>query len=173
VRTTQVVFTDPYPHLSIATISGDPPVLRLALNFGYRGSIAASFGSGPPPPNLLNKSSAQLWSSVSLVREEALPPIAVTIVNDVIGQADPARQAVSAALLTAAGVPPTALDSPLLHPGAPAPPAPGTATAPKPGTPVYAAAQRFAALPAASRHAWLAAHLSALRAGHVTLAEVP
>jgi hypothetical protein len=38
---------------------------------------------------------------------------------------------------------------------------------------VYAAARRFAALPAATQHAWLATHLDALRAGHVTLAQLP
>jgi hypothetical protein len=38
---------------------------------------------------------------------------------------------------------------------------------------VSTAAQRLAALPAAARHAWLAAHLAALRAGHVTLAQLP
>jgi hypothetical protein len=37
----------------------------------------------------------------------------------------------------------------------------------------HAAAERFAALPAASRHAWLAVHLAALRAGHITLAQLP
>jgi hypothetical protein len=36
-----------------------------------------------------------------------------------------------------------------------------------------AAARRFAALPAAIRHAWLVAHLAALRAGRVTLSEIP
>jgi hypothetical protein len=38
---------------------------------------------------------------------------------------------------------------------------------------VTAAAARFAALPAATRHAWLAAHLAALRVGHITLARIP
>ena len=38
---------------------------------------------------------------------------------------------------------------------------------------VSAAAQRFAALPASARHAWLAAHLAALRAGTITLAQIP
>jgi hypothetical protein len=38
---------------------------------------------------------------------------------------------------------------------------------------ISAAAQRFAALPASARHAWLAAHLAALRAGTITLAELP
>jgi len=38
---------------------------------------------------------------------------------------------------------------------------------------ISAAARRFAALPASARHAWLAAHLAALRAGHITLAQLP
>jgi hypothetical protein len=42
-----------------------------------------------------------------------------------------------------------------------------------PGSPYDAAAKRFAALPAAARHAWLEAHLTALRAGRVTLSELP
>ncbi|MBV9447072.1 MAG: hypothetical protein JO345_14415 [Streptosporangiaceae bacterium] len=44
---------------------------------------------------------------------------------------------------------------------------------PAPGSPVYEAAVRFAALPGAVRHAWLAAHLTALRAGHITLEQIP
>jgi hypothetical protein len=39
--------------------------------------------------------------------------------------------------------------------------------------PVYAAAWRLAALPPAARHAWLAAHLGALRSGQLTLAQLP
>jgi hypothetical protein len=46
--------------------------------------------------------------------------------------------------------------------------APGPATGP-----VYAAARRFAARPPATRHAWLAAHLGALRSGQLTLEELP
>jgi hypothetical protein len=42
-----------------------------------------------------------------------------------------------------------------------------------PSPAVAAAARRFAALPAAARHTWLADHLGALRAGRVTLAELP
>ena len=41
------------------------------------------------------------------------------------------------------------------------------------GSPGYAAAQRFAEQPAAVRHAWLARHLAALRAGQITLAQLP
>ena len=36
-----------------------------------------------------------------------------------------------------------------------------------------AAVRRFAALPAGARHAWLTTHLAALRAGHITLAQLP
>ena len=36
-----------------------------------------------------------------------------------------------------------------------------------------AAASRFAALSPATRHAWLVTHLAALRAGHITLAQLP
>jgi hypothetical protein len=38
---------------------------------------------------------------------------------------------------------------------------------------VQAAARRFAALPAAARHAWLTSHLAALRAGRISLVQVP
>jgi len=44
---------------------------------------------------------------------------------------------------------------------------------PPPAPQVSAAANRFAALPPAARHAWLAAHLPALRAGHLTPAQIP
>jgi len=41
------------------------------------------------------------------------------------------------------------------------------------GTPAQPAAERFAALPAHARRAWLASHLSALRAGQITLSQLP
>lgn len=46
---------------------------------------------------------------------------------------------------------------------------------PSPGAqgPAAAAGQRFAALPAATRHSWLLTHLAALRAGRITLSEIP
>jgi hypothetical protein len=50
----------------------------------------------------------------------------------------------------------------------------GNAHGPGPATgPVYAAAQRLAALSPAARHAWLAAHLGALRSGQLTLGQLP
>ena len=49
----------------------------------------------------------------------------------------------------------------------------GKVVTPATATAVSAAARRFAALPASARHAWLAAHLAALRAGSITLAQLP
>jgi len=84
------------------------------------------------------------------------------------GTGGPAQQAVQAALLRGAGIPfaaqPALMAAAENFPGA----VPGPATGP-----VYAAARRLAALPAAARHAWLTAHLSALRAGRLTLKDLP
>jgi hypothetical protein len=67
-----------------------------------------------------------------------------------------AQQVVKAALAQVAGVPPDGRVPPLA-----------------PGSLADAAAKRFAALPAAARHAWLVDHLTALRAGQITLGELP
>ena len=44
---------------------------------------------------------------------------------------------------------------------------------PAPGSPADRAARRFAALTPAARHDWLAQHLTALRAGQISVAELP
>lgn len=44
---------------------------------------------------------------------------------------------------------------------------------PEPGSPAALAGQRFAALPAAAKHAWLVHHLAALQAGRISLAQLP
>jgi hypothetical protein len=44
---------------------------------------------------------------------------------------------------------------------------------PQPGSPAALAARRFSALPADIQHAWLVQHITALRAGQVTLAQLP
>ena len=49
----------------------------------------------------------------------------------------------------------------------------GQPTAGATPTQIAAAAQRFASLSPAARHAWLATHLPALRAGTITLAQLP
>ncbi len=92
------------------------------------------------------------------------PPITINTGDGTVlsyGPADPAQYVVTSALLTVVGWQPTAATlQPFLPQGA-------TAES------VQAAVNRFVALPAATRHAWLGAHLAALRAGYVTLAEIP
>jgi hypothetical protein len=44
---------------------------------------------------------------------------------------------------------------------------------PEPGSPAALAARRFAALTPTARHAWLAQHLTALRAGRLSVAQLP
>jgi hypothetical protein len=140
-------------------ISGSPPVLRLALGDlpgDQDGTTTASF-------------IAQLKSSVA-------PEIAGNVIDAGQGPQDRpapgalpgdlAQQAITAALLKAAGLqmtgpPGFGVQSGYAMPG------------PAPGSPAYAAARRFAALPAAARHGWLAVHLTALRAGRITLAQLP
>jgi hypothetical protein len=69
----------------------------------------------------------------------------------------PAQQVVQSVLLRAVGAP----WGPPGHGNGPESPA------------MTAAISRFGALSAAARHAWLAAHLTALRAGHIALAQLP
>ena len=82
--------------------------------------------------------------------------------------ASQAQDAVTAALMMVTGIPRTG-------PGPDPNQLPGRTlgTPAMPGTPAYAAAERFAALPASVRHAWLAVHLAALRAGQITLGQLP
>jgi hypothetical protein len=92
------------------------------------------------------------------VRSDAGPNIVANVIGGGPG-ASPAQQAVVAALMKAAGVP--------------QPPSPGRRTPAQLPAPVRSAAQRFAALPAAVRHGWLTQHLAALRAGRISLAQLP
>jgi hypothetical protein len=99
---------------------------------------------------------------------QAVADVAPDIVAGVIGgrgHQSPAQAAVTAALLKdgAAG-----LATPEYSIGGPGPRVTGQA----PGG-VAAAFRRFAALPPAARRAWLAAHLADLRAGHLSLAQLP
>jgi hypothetical protein len=75
-----------------------------------------------------------------------------------------AQQAAVTALMTAVGSPAPIYGHETDGPGAQAGPSPAQITA---------AAKRFAALSPTVRHAWLAAHLPALRAGYITLAQLP
>jgi len=119
------------------------------------GSIATVGGSPPvfdlpvPDPGVL--SAAALIDSI---RTDFVTTYIAGSGAYVLTTGTPAQRAVEMALLKAAGV--------QKPPHVPPPPAA-----------VSAAASRFAVLSAAARHAWLEAHLPALRAGHVTLAQLP
>ena len=135
------------------TISGRPPVLRVPLDAlstlpGYTGFTGAP------------ETTVQFAGVLRAVSVHAF-------VGAGNGAGTPAQQAVQAALLQGAGVP-FAAQAKLPDAGN----GPGTALGPTTG-PVYAAARRLAALPPAARHAWVAAHLGALRSGHLTLAQLP
>jgi hypothetical protein len=126
-------------------ISGTPPVLRLLL-----------------PDQLLGPPMTTSALATAL-RSSAGPAIVVSVTGDSPG-ASPAQHAVAAALRMSAGLPQSSPSAPGMQPP--------TATVPLP-VPVRSAAQRFTALPASARHAWLVHHLAALRAGRITLAQLP
>jgi hypothetical protein len=103
---------------------------------------------------------------------------AVPLVASVIGSpsrsagapavADPAQQAVIGALTRIRAVRSIAVQA-----ESPVPLGPLARLLPAAGSPAAAAAARFATLPAAPQHAWLAANLPALRAGRISLAQLP
>jgi hypothetical protein len=129
------------------SLSGTPPVFRMLL------------------PLQLSGPTMTMGELTAAVRSTTGPDL----VADVIGDgpsATPAQRAVAAALRMSAGLPEAVLRS------APSRQRPSGAIVPLP-VPVQAAARRFAARPAPARHTWLVRHLAALRAGHVTLAQLP
>jgi hypothetical protein len=93
--------------------------------------------------------------------------------------ASQAQHAVTTALLMAARVVPSHLPAPGVPTAGNNAPPPGADAGGErpvgavPGSPAYAAARRFAALPAAARHGWLVRHLAALRAGRISLEQLP
>jgi len=134
------------------TLGGHPPVLRMSLGqLDMPGPCG--FCDGPV-------AAKQFADQLRLGFAQAF-------VGAGNGPGSPAQQAVQAALLRGAGIPFAAQPQLMATTKGPGPP-PGPATGP-----VYAAARRLAARPAAARHAWLAAHLAAMRAGRLTLKDLP
>jgi len=146
------------------TISGRPPVLRVPLDT-FNTLPSATPGSG-----------GQFAQEMPLLT-----------VHEFVGAGHSAgtaaQQAVQAALLQHAGMPFAVQLQALTIFGLPnwagenlqgliGGSASGNPAQP-PAGPVYVAARRFAALPAAARHTWLAAHLAALRSGQLTLGQLP
>jgi hypothetical protein len=143
------------------TIGGRPVVLSLSL-----GALALSDADGRATVDADGRATV-LAEQLRLLAVHAF----VGAGNDV---GTSAQQAVQAALLQDAGVPFSAQPQLLTTSGLPSwaqaaqngPPGPATG-------PVYAAARRLAALSPGARHAWLAAHLTALRSGQLTLGLAP
>jgi hypothetical protein len=147
--------------------------------------VAAAYpsgGSGPPQPVVIGGDPAVLRIQIGLIVtpgpygfvDQVRLLFAHAFVGAGGGSGSAAQQAVQAALLQGAGIPfakqPGLLANAENFPGSrqATPGGPGEATGP-----VYTAARRLASLRAATRHAWLAAHLPALRAGQLTLQDLP
>ncbi len=133
----------------IPALGGSPPVLSLPLGAI---SLPDSFGQDSP-------------SFISQLKVEFVHAL---VVSGGATYGNPAQQAVEAVLLQNAGIPLAAQPHAIPWPISSGPRQ--TATYPQP---IAAAAQRLAAMPATTRRAWLAAHLPALRAGRLTLGQLP
>lgn len=163
-RVTQVAATDEGGGPELMTISGGPPVLHVAL--GAESSLPGTNGFQDGVTT-----TTQFADVLRLQFVDAFVGGNATDGNSAGGTAaggNAAQQAVEAALLQRIGVP--FADQPKLKsiaqdgPG----PEPGAATGP-----IYSAAQRLATLPSSAWHAWLATHISAVRAGDLTLEQLP
>jgi hypothetical protein len=136
------------------TIGGRPPVLGVPLD-------------AENPPGAFGGTTAHFADQLRLLFVHAF-------VGAGQGAGTPAQQAVQAAMLQAAGVPFAMQPNVLAFYGLPSW-ARAAGRGPWPGPArglVYAAARRLAAMPAAVRHNWLAAHLGVLRSGRLTLAQL-
>ena len=124
-------------------ISGNPPVFEFTAE--HVGPMFGQFYGIPDPAGWDQGFQQGLLDAFLTGRPPHAGPVPILL--------GPAQQAVEDTLLTAIGSQPNS---------------PSVTSAS-----VSAAAQRFAALSASARHAWLAAHLAALRAGTITLAQIP
>ena len=136
-------------------ISQTSAVYRQEAGNGVGIGLSGPIISGTPPvfrlllPNQLGGAAMTAGEMAAAVHTETRRDVLAAVIGGGGAKAaatSPAQEAVSAAML-------------------------GIAT--EPGTPVGAKAARFAVLPPAARHAWLAEHLLALRSGDLTLAQLP
>ena len=124
-------------------ISGNPPVFVFTAE--HVGSMFGQFLGAPDPVGWREGFQQGLLDALLSGRAPHAGPNPILL--------GPAQQAVENALLTAVRSQP--LGASVTSAG------------------ITAAAQRFAALPASARRAWLAAHVAALRAGAITLKQIP
>jgi hypothetical protein len=141
--------------LSGPVISGTPPTYRMLLPNQLGG-----------PPLTSAELAEQLRSNVG-----------VTLIAALIGDgpgSSPAQRVVVAALMKEADVSAQVELGPMgRRHGRISSAAEGIVHSPSKGSAVYLASERFEALSASVRHAWLVQHLQALRAGRITLAQLP
>jgi hypothetical protein len=145
-------------------IGGRPPVLYLPLSGvslpGEGNTSAAQFTS-----DLRQQYGPQIVNDLIGLPSGAAVGTGVTSINVAPGARAAAQIAVARALDQIMGL--TQIGG-----GSPARSGAGSGVSPL-ARQEAAASRRFSALPAAARHAWLAAHLAALRAGRITLSEIP
>jgi hypothetical protein len=144
-------------YLEDVTAALDPVFREVA---GLPGAPAGATQTATNPPSTADPGSPDFAGGIQdvfLATFIAGNVGAAQAVNDDGYGGTPAQQAIEDALLNA--VDPAALQSS----------GPLSPLSPE----VSAAVKRFAAVPAATPHAWLGTHLPALRAGHVTLAQIP
>lgn len=147
-----------------SSLRGEPPEFRLLLPDQTGGPL---------------QTTSELASQV---RVTSGPDIIASFIGDGPGASD-AQQAVGAALSKDAGVPvAVSFPGPPVSSDRKVPARCGGGSAgcssegpgrPRPGAAVLAAARRFAALPLMAQRAWLIRHLRALRAGQITLGQLP
>jgi hypothetical protein len=123
--------------------SVNPPVFEFTAE--HVGTMFGQFNGIPDPAGWVQGFQQGLLDAFLTGRPPHPGPVPILL--------GPAQQAVEDALLTVVGSQPL---SPAVK-----------------SADVSAAARRFAALPASARRAWLATHLTALRAGTITLAQIP
>ena len=139
-------------------MSGTPPVYRYTSEDG----LAPFFGSPAGTDNAGWRAGFQQVFLTAFIA--GAPRVAGPGPDAAVLGPTAAQQAVITALMTAVGSPAPQFGEDMTN---------GQPTAGATPTQIAAAAQRFASLSPAAQHAWLAAHLPALRAGTIILAQLP
>ena len=139
-------------------MSGTPPVYRYTSEDG----LAPFFGSPAGTDNAGWRAGFQQVFLTAFVA--GAPRVAGPGPDAAVLGPTAAQQAVITALMTAVGSPAPQFGEDMTN---------GQPTAGATPTQIAAAAQRFASLSPPAQHAWLAAHLPALRAGTIILAQLP
>jgi hypothetical protein len=130
------------------------------IHTGGGGGSAGEFVL-PPVPGWEGATSADFASQLKL--NAAVPLVSGVLGIPAHGAGSPAQEAVLSGLTRIAAVQGVGAAEGRIR----------QSLLPQPGSPAALAARRFAALSAAAQHAWLLQHLSALRGGQVTLAQLP